>query len=42
MENVGVRVAEVVEMVTGYGVTTHLEFTIPSRGIMGYLSEFRT
>ena len=42
MEKLGTRKAEMIDMVTrGTGIT-HLEFKIPSRGLMGYRPEFLT
>ena len=42
MEKLGTRKAEMIDMVTrGTGIT-HLEFRIPSRGLMGYRPEFLT
>ena len=40
MEKLGTRKAELLNMGTRDSGTTHLEFKIPSRGIMGYRSEF--
>lgn len=42
MEKLGPRKAEILNMHTKESGTTHLEFKIPSRGIMGYRSEFLT
>ena len=42
MEKLGTRKAELLNMGTRDSGTTHLEFRIPSRGIMGYRSEFLT
>lgn len=42
MEKLGTRKAELLNMGTRDSGTTHLEFKIPSRGIMGYRSEFLT
>lgn len=42
MEKLGTRKAELVNMGSRESGTTHLEFRIPSRGIMGYRSEFLT
>jgi GTP-binding protein len=42
MEKLGPRKAEIVNMGTRETGTTHLEFKIPSRGLMGYRSEFMT
>lgn len=40
MEKLGSRKAELVNMGTRESGTTHMEFKIPARGIMGYRSEF--
>ena len=42
MEKLGTRKAELLNMGTRESGTTHLEFKIPARGIMGYRSEFLT
>lgn len=42
MEKLGSRKAELLNMGTRESGTTHLEFRIPSRGLMGYRSEFLT
>ena len=42
MEKLGSRKAELVNMGTRESGITHIEFKIPSRGIMGYRSEFMT
>ena len=42
MEKIGARKAELVNMGTRDGGMTHMEFRIPSRGLMGYRSEFLT
>ena len=42
MEKLGTRKAELVNMGARDSGTTHLEFKIPARGIMGYRSEFLT
>ena len=42
MEKLGSRKAELVNMGTRENGETHLEFRIPSRGLMGYRSEFMT
>ena len=42
MEKLGSRKAELVNMGTRDNGETHLEFRIPSRGLMGYRSEFMT
>lgn len=42
MEKLGPRKAEMTNMVTKGDGTTHLEFRIPSRGLMGYRAEFLT
>lgn len=42
MEKLGSRKAELVNMGTRDGGTTHIEFRIPSRGLMGYRPEFLT
>ncbi len=42
MEKLGSRKAELVNMGTREGGTTHIEFKIPSRGLMGYRPEFLT
>ncbi len=42
MEKLGTRKAELLNMGSRESGTTHLEFRIPSRGIMGYRSEFLT
>ena len=42
MERLGTRKAELVNMGARDSGTTHLEFKIPARGIMGYRSEFLT
>lgn len=42
MEKLGTRKAELLNMGTRESGTTHLEFRIPSRGIMGYRPEFLT
>lgn len=42
MEKLGSRKAELINMGTREGGTTHIEFRIPSRGLMGYRPEFLT
>ena len=42
MEKLGSRKAELENMGTRNGGSTHLEFKIPSRGLIGYRSEFMT
>ena len=42
IEKLGPRKAEMTNMVTKGDGTTHLEFRVPSRGLMGYRSEFLT
>lgn len=42
MEKLGTRKAEILNMGTRDTGTTHLEFRIPARGLMGYRSEFLT
>lgn len=42
MEKLGTRKAELVNMDTNGSGTTHIEFRIPSRGLMGYRPEFLT
>lgn len=42
MEKLGTRKAELVNMTTKESGTTQIEFRIPSRGLMGYRSEFLT
>lgn len=42
MEKLGSRKAEILNMGTRDTGTTHLEFRIPARGLMGYRSEFLT
>ncbi len=42
MEKLGSRKAELVDMGTRDGGTTHIEYRIPARGLMGYRSEFLT
>ena len=42
MEKLGTRKAELIIMGTRDTGTTHLEFRIPARGLMGYRSEFLT
>ena len=42
MEKIGSRKGELENMGTRDGGTTHLEFKIPSRGLIGYRSEFLT
>lgn len=42
MEKLGTRRAELQNMGTRDGGTSHLEFLIPSRGLMGYRSQFLT
>lgn len=42
MEKLGSRKAELVNMGARESGTTHMEFKIPARGIMGYRSEFLT
>ncbi len=42
MEKLGARKAELVNMGTRESGTTHIEFRIPSRGLMGYRPEFLT
>ena len=40
MERLGSRKAEIKNMVTREGGTSHLEFLIPARGLLGYRSQF--
>ena len=40
MEKIGSRKAELLNMGSRESGTTHLEFKIPARGLMGYRSEF--
>lgn len=42
MERLGTRKAELRNMGTRDGGTSHLEFTIPARGLLGYRSQFLT
>lgn len=42
MEKLGSRKAELINMGAREGGTTHIEFKIPARGLMGYRSEFLT
>jgi len=42
IEKLGSRKAELVDMSINDGGTTHIEFKIPSRGLIGYRSEFLT
>ncbi len=42
MEKLGSRKAELINMGTRESGTTHIEFKIPSRGLMGYRPEFLT
>lgn len=42
IEKLGSRKAELRDMMANEGGTTHLEFSIPSRGLIGYRSEFMT
>lgn len=42
MEKLGARKAEMIDMKVKDGGTTHLEFKIPSRSLMGYRTEFLT
>lgn len=42
MEKIGSRKGEIVNMGAREGGATHLEFRIPSRGLIGYRSEFMT
>ena len=42
MERLGTRKAEIKNMGTREGGTSHLEFLIPSRGLLGYRSQFLT
>ncbi|MBQ1388719.1 MAG: translational GTPase TypA [Clostridia bacterium] len=42
MEKLGSRKAELVDMGSREGGTTHIEYKIPARGLMGYRSEFLT
>ncbi len=42
MERLGTRKAELKNMATRDGGTTHLEFLIPARGLLGYRSQFLT
>lgn len=42
IEKLGTRKAELRDMQAHDGGTTHLEFSIPSRGLIGYRSEFMT
>ena len=42
MEKIGSRKAELINMGAREGGTTHIEFKIPARGLMGYRSEFLT
>ena len=42
MEKLGSRKAELLNMGTRESGVTHIEFRIPSRGLMGYRSEFMT
>ena len=42
IEKLGTRKAELRDMVAHDGGDTHLEFSVPSRGLIGYRSEFMT
>ena len=42
MEKLGSRKAELIDMGAREGGTTHIEYKIPARGLMGYRSEFLT
>lgn len=42
IEKLGSRKAELKDMVAHPGAATHLEFIVPSRGLIGYRSEFMT
>lgn len=42
IEKLGSRKAELKDMVANPGAATHLEFLVPSRGLIGYRSEFMT
>ena len=42
MERLGTRKAEIKNMGTRDGGTSHLEFVIPARGLLGYRSQFMT
>lgn len=42
MERIGTRKAELKNMATRDGGTTHLEFSVPARGLLGYRSQFLT
>ncbi|MBR7133090.1 MAG: translational GTPase TypA [Clostridia bacterium] len=42
MERLGTRKAEIKNMGTREGGTSHLEFVIPARGLLGYRSQFMT
>ena len=42
MEKLGSRKGELINMGTREGGVTHIEFRIPSRGLMGYRPEFLT
>jgi GTP-binding protein len=42
MERLGTRKAEIKNMGTREGGSSHLEFLIPSRGLLGYRSQFMT
>ena len=42
IEKLGSRKGELTDMVANPGAATHLEFHIPSRGLIGYRSEFMT
>lgn len=42
MERLGARHAEIKNMGTREGGTSHLEFVIPARGLLGYRSQFMT
>lgn len=42
IEKLGSRKGELKDMMANDGGTTHLEFSIPSRGLIGYRSEFMT
>ena len=42
MEKLGTRKAELINMAPKDGGTTHMEFRIPARGLIGYRSEFMT
>ena len=42
IEKLGSRKAELRDMISNEGATTHLEFLIPARGLIGYRPEFMT